>query len=238
MMAYEERLGNPIIIALDGYSKEGAIDVIKDLGRSVWGFKLGALLLQHGTSLIGEIREKIGSVNLMVDLQFTGTPDFIKEAVLIYSLYAGDVRYVVVNANSGPEGIRAAVDVAKISRILVGSVIDSLRMSDVNLLYGTCFREEKTLQFAKIAKEEGAEGIYCSVKDLEFISSYPEFEKFTKIVYGVRPEGDLDKGIHKYIMTPGEALKRGATKFVLGGTIRRAKDKKKAVEKILRDIKK
>ena len=87
-------------------------------------------------------------------------------------------------------------------------------------------------------KEEGAEGIYCSAKDLEFLSSYPEFKKFIKIVYGVRPRGDLDKGTHKYVMTPMEAVNRGATKFVLGGTIRRAEDKNKAVEKILRDIRK
>ena len=238
MITYEERLGNPIIVALDGYGKEEAIDVIKNLGRSVWGFKLSVLLLQHGTLLISEIREKVGSVNLMVDLQFIGNLDFIRDAILAYSLYSGDIRYIVVNANAGPEGIRAAVDVARVSRILVGSVIDSLRMSDVNLLYGTCFREEKILQFAKMAKEEGAEGIFCAAGDLEFLSSYKELDQLTKIVCGIRANGDQDKGTHRQVMTPKEALSRGATKFVLGGAVRRAEDKKKSVENILRDIRK
>ena len=236
-MPQKDHIGNPIIVALDSAGKDGAVQIIKELGRSVWGFKLGVLLLQHGTSLIDEIREKVGSVNLFVDLEFTGTPDFIREAVSIYSLYASDISYVVVNASSGPEGIRAAVETVKIPRVLVGSVLDSLRIGDVNLVYGSYFREEKTLQFAKMAREEGAYGIYCSVKDLEFLSQYPELNDFTKIVYGVRPKWDKDHGTHKYVMTPKEAMLRGATKFVIGGTIRKAEDKVKAAERIRKESK-
>lgn len=237
MMHYSKQLGNPIIVALDGAGKDGAIEIIKELGRSVWGFKLGALLLRHGTSLIEEIRERIGSVNLFADLQFTGTPDFIREAVLSYSLYAGDIRYIVVSATSGPEGIRVAVKTSRISQILVGSVLDSLRISDVNYVFGTYLREEKTLQFAIMAKEERAHGIYCSAKDLEFLSQYSELQGFPKIVYGVRPTWDKKHGTHKFVMTPREAMERGATKFVIGGTIREAKDQKEAVKLILDELK-
>lgn len=231
-------IGNPIIVALDKAGKDGAIEIIKELGRNVWGYKLGSLLLIHGVDLIKEIREKIGSVNLLVELQLTGTPDFIREAVSIYSAFSAEVSYIVVNANSGPPGIKAAVETAKISRILVGSVLDSLQLYDVKYIYGTDFPEQKTLQFALMAKEEKAYGIYCSSLDLESLSHYPKLRDFSKIVYGVRPRWDKNWGDHNFVLTPKEVMARGGirTKFVIGSTVRDAKDKIKAVDKILKGI--
>lgn len=232
---YENKVGNPIIVALDKAGKEGAIQIIKKLGRRVWGYKLGALLLRHGTSLIDEILERVGSVNLLLDLQFTGTPDFIEEAIYTYSLYSTEISYIVVNASAGPPGIRRAIESARISRILVGSVLDSLRLYDVKYIYGTNFREEKSLEFALMAKQEGAHGIYCSSRDLEFLSHYPQLQDFTKIVYGVRPEWDPNHGTHIHIMTPKEVMERGATKFVIGSTIRDAENIN-VVERILKEV--
>ncbi|MDO8559348.1 MAG: orotidine 5'-phosphate decarboxylase / HUMPS family protein [bacterium] len=233
---YKNNLGNPIILALDKAGKEGAIEIITELGRNVWGYKLGALLLKHGVPLLEEIRKEAGSVNLFIDLQFTGTPDFIIEAIGNYALYSTEISYIVVNAAAGPPGIKAAVDTTRITRILVGSVIDSLSIYDIKYIYGTDFPEEKTLQFAKMAKAEEADGIYCSSRDLEILSHYPDLRNLTKIVYGVRPSWDKNHGTHKYIMTPREAIERGATKFVIGGTIRDAKDKIAVVKKILEEI--
>lgn len=227
---------NPIIVALDRAGKDGAIEIIKELGKNVWGYKLGALLLRNGTALLDEIRGKIGSVNLLIDLQLTGTPDFIKEVIEIYSPYSGEVRYIVINANSGSPGIKAAIETAKISQILVGSVLDSLSLYDVKYIYNTDFPEEKTFQFAKMAKEEKARGICCPVRDLEILSHYPEFKNFTKIVYGLRQKGDKNWGTHKYVMTPREAMERGATKLVIGSPITKAKDKLGAVKRIMEEI--
>jgi len=230
-------ISNPIILALDSAGKEGAIEIMNELGRNVWGYKLGALLYGHGPSLFKEIEERVGSVNLLIDLQFTGTPKVIREAITAYSLYASYIRYLVVNASAGPPGIKAAVDTAKLSKILVGSVIDSLSIYDVKYMYGTDFPEEVTLRFAKMAKAEGANGIYCSSGDLETLSHYHDLQDLTKIVYGVRPSWDANHGTHKFVMTPQEAMQRGATKFVIGGTIRNAKDKVEVVKRILEEIK-
>ncbi|MBI2626424.1 MAG: orotidine 5'-phosphate decarboxylase [Candidatus Nealsonbacteria bacterium] len=234
---YQKKLSNPIIVALDKAGKDGAIEIIKELGREVWGYKLGALLFRHGISLLDDIQKEIGSVNLFIDLEFAGNPDFIAEVITACSLYSANISYIVVNAAAGPPGIKAAVDNARISKILVGSVIDSLTIYDIKYIYGTDFPEEKTLQFAKMAKAESANGIYCSSRDLETLSHYPELENLTKIVYGVRPKWDLNHGSHKYVMTPKEVMKRGATKFVIGSTIRDAKGRVKAVRKILKEIK-
>jgi len=73
-------LKNPIIAALDDMGKQEIIDTIKELGRKVWGYKLSAAMLEEGVSLLKDIEEQAGAVNLFIDLQLSGTPEFIKEA--------------------------------------------------------------------------------------------------------------------------------------------------------------
>lgn len=231
---YAKALNNPIILSLDSAGEDGAIEIIRELGRNVWGYKLGALLYRTGPALLERIQKEVGSVNLFIDLQFTGNPETIAEAIVTYSLYT-DVSYIVVNASAGPPGIQAAVETSKLSRVLVGSVIDSLSIYDIKYIYGTDIPEEVTLRFAKMAKAEGANGIYCSSGDLEMLSHYPKLDALTKIVYGVRPRWDSNHGTHKSVLTPREVMARGATKFVIGGTIRDAKDKVKAAKRIQKE---
>ncbi len=68
---------NPIIVALDGMNKEEVIATIQELGRKVWGYKLSALLFKEGTGLLDEIQKITGALNLVIDLQFIGTPNVI-----------------------------------------------------------------------------------------------------------------------------------------------------------------
>lgn len=195
--------------------------------------------------MIDEIRKEVSksigtsdvSLNLLVDLELVGTPDFIREAISVFSPYSSFIRYIVVNANSGPEGIKAAVETTRLSKILVGSALDSLRRSDVNLLHGTYIREEVAFRFALMAQDEGAFGLYCSSKDSTYLSQYSELKDFKRVVYGVRPKWDTDHGTHKYVETPKQVMERGASNFVLGSTIRKAKNRTKAVKKILEELK-
>lgn len=227
-------LRNPIIVALDRMDKEETIASMKELGRSVWGYKLSALLIQEGVGVIKEIEKGVGSVNLFVDIQLIGIPRFMQEMALMLS--QPGVRFISCNAASGPEGIRAAVGKAMISRVLVGSILSSLSITDVKFLFDTTFREIKTYEFARMALECGASGIYCSAEELQFLSHYPEIQKIDKIVVGIRPEWYQDPGDHRSVVTPNVAMKLGATFLVIGSPITKAKNKKEAVEKILSEI--
>lgn len=228
---------NPIILALDKAGKEGAIQTILEVGRNVWGYKIGqALIYRYGISLFGEIRERCGSVNLLIELQLMGTPRSIIDTISVFSLYGTEIGYIVVNANSGSSGIKAAVQTARLSRVLVGSVLDSLDFYDIKYIYDTNFPEEKTFQFAMMAKQEKAAGICFPSRDLEFLSRYSRFNDLIKIVFGVRPSWYPDQGTHEHVLTPREARERGADMFVIGDPIMRAEDKKKAIERILEEI--
>lgn len=225
---------NPIIVALDRMDKEETISSMIELGKSVWGYKLSALLLREGIGVISEIEKRVGLVNLFIDLQFVGIPRFMREITSMLSHPA--VRFISCNAASGPEGIRAAVESAHISKVLVGSILSSLGIADVNFLFGTPYREIKTHESTLMALECGAAGIYCSAEELQFLSRYSDTKKADKIVVGIRPKWYPDFGDHKFVVTPNIAMELGATYLVIGAPITKAENKKEAAERIRSEI--
>lgn len=228
-------IGNPLIVGLDWLKEDDAIAVIQELNRKAHAFKISGELLR-GVDFIEKIRMKVGSVNLFVDLQLTGTPRFIEGAVSLYANYP-DVRYITVNAASGREGIRAAVRAARISKILVGSVLSSLDITDVNFVFGTPYRAIQTHRFALMGKEAGAYGIFFSAEELEFLAHQPEIRDFCKITVGIRPLWHPDRGYHSYVLTPRAAIEQGTDYFVIGSLIASAEDPVAAAKRVLEDIK-
>ncbi|MFH1780970.1 MAG: orotidine 5'-phosphate decarboxylase / HUMPS family protein, partial [Candidatus Nealsonbacteria bacterium] len=227
-------LKNPIIVALDGMTKEETIACMHELGKSVWGYKLSGLIIKEGMNAIHEIKTNVGLVNLFIDLQLVGIPRFMREITSMLS--CPEVRFISCNAASGPEGIRASVEKAYTSRVLVGSILSSLGIADVKFIFDTPYREIKTYEFTRMAMECGAGGIYCSAEELQFLSHYPETKKIEKIVVGIRPEWYPDLGDHKVVVTPKVAMGLGANFLVIGSPITKAQNKKEAAEKILSEI--
>ena len=229
---------NPIIVAIDKMNKQEAIETMKELGRSVFGYKISSLILYEGHGIFNEIHEEVGSVNLFVDLILSGPAEKIRGEIL--PCLNPDVRFISVNFTSGVKGIRAAVGASKIAKILVYSIDSSLSAMDIGFIFNTPFRYIQTFKAAKMVREAGAYGLYCAAHELEFLS-HPDFTEIRGmpiVAVGVRPKWFKDKGVHEFVMTPAEAMARGATKLVIGSPITKARNKLKAVEKIMEEIKK
>ena len=229
----DKTIGNPLIVGLDWLSEADTIATIRELNKKVHAFKLSVRVLED-RGIIERIRNAAGSVNLFLDLQLVGTDRYIYETVLLYS--CPEVRYITVNAVTGPASIKAACRAAKISRILVGTILSSLDIATVNLIFGTVYREVKTHALALMAKEAGAYGMFCSSEELDFLSRQAEIRDFCKVAVGIRPEWHPDRGYHSYVMTPREAMRRGADFFVIGSLITTAEMKVAAVEMILAEL--
>lgn len=233
-----EYKSSPIIVALDKLSREDAIKTIKELGRSVWGYKISTLAFEKNYNIFEEIRKEVGSVNIFLDLIFSGPPTAIRDNIV--ACLDLDVRFISVNFTSGVRGVKAAVETSRIAKILVYSIDSSLSVTDINFIYNTPFRYIQTFKGAQMVEESGAYGLYCAAHELEFIShpDFAEVKDIPKVVVGVRPKWYKDKGVHQFVMTPREAMQRGGTKtkLVIGSPITEAKNKLKAVERIHEDI--
>jgi orotidine-5'-phosphate decarboxylase len=236
---YKKRLGNPIIVALDRMEKEKAIEIMEELGREVWGYKLDALIIENGTTnLFREIEDRVGFVNLFVDLRFSGPPKAIRQSII--KCLHPNVSFVSVNFTSGVQGIKVAAETSRTSRVLVYSLDSSLSITDVNFIFNTPFRYIQSFKAAQMVKEAGAHGLYLAASELEFLS-HPDYHEVIKdipeiVAVGIRPKNYSDKGVHKFVMTPAQAFERGATKVVIGSPITKARNRLRAVRKILKEI--
>jgi orotidine-5'-phosphate decarboxylase len=239
-------LQNPIIVALDMLDKKEAIKTIKELeeGKMVWGYKLSTQLFAEGIRLLDEIEGSVGSVNLLIDLQFIGTPKFIEDSVRLFCRPA--VRFIVCNAAAGPTAIRRAVATAHLStKILVGSSLSSLSLADIRFIFGAINREAKADDFTAMTRETKAAGLYCAAEELEHLSHQPEKKDIPMTAaVAIRPDSYLDKGEHVFTLTPNQAMERGARFLVIGGPITelqgwddpKPRTKTEAVERILAGI--
>ena len=89
-------------------------------------------------------------------------------------------------------------------------------------------------QRAKQAGEAGIDGIICSAADIEGVRRHIG-DALEIITPGIRPAGSA-VGDQKRVMTPGEAIRAGASRLVIGRPVTEAVDPRAAAEAIIAEI--
>lgn len=94
--------------------------------------------------------------------------------------------------------------------------------------------EACVIRYARMAKEAGMDGVVCSGREVEGIKASGGRD-FLAVVPGIRPKGEAEQD-QKRVMTPGEAVARGADLLVVGRPITRAADPAAAYQSILEAV--
>jgi len=81
----------------------------------------------------------------------------------------------------------------------------------------------------------GCHGVVCSGHEVKRIKEEVG-EDFIAVVPGIRPEWSVSKDDQKRVVSPKDAILKGADYIVVGRPIRNAKDPKAAAEKIIEEI--
>ena len=115
--------------------------------------------------------------------------------------------------------MRAAVQNKGESTVLAVTVLTSIDDEHCKLIYGQP-AQDKVLEFALLARAVGMDGVICSPHELQYLTLQPELAGFSFVTPGVRPEWAATND-QKRVMTPGEAIKAGATALVIGRPITR-----------------
>lgn len=214
---------NRIIVALDLGSAEEALRLAKRVEPHVGAFKVGLGLL-HGAGP--------GVVSALVDL---GKPVFadaklhdIPSQVEAAARRLGRLgaRWVTAHVSGGAAMLRAAVEgLAETSGgyggILGVTVLTSLDEDDLAMLGIGSTPGKLVSKMSRVAETAGCEGVVCSPQELTVVKAVaPEL---TRVTPGVRP-ADADKGDQRRVMTPREAVDRGADWLVIGRPITASAD--------------
>lgn len=234
-------LKNPLIIALDVDTLEEAAALADTLGPYTGGFKVGMQLYNSvGPEAVRKLREKNASV--FVDLKLHDIPNTVSGAARVLTRHGASI--LNVHAAGGRAMMKAAAGAARdeadragIGRPLViaVTVLTSIEQTVFNNEVGIAGSiRERVVAWAQLAREAGLDGVVASPQEITAIREAcgPDFVIITP---GVRPAGAAAND-QKRTMTPGEAVRLGATYLVVGRPVTAAPDPVEAVRAILKEI--
>lgn len=223
------------IIALDFESAQQTFEFLRAFDGDV-NVKVGMqLYYKEGPTIISKLKER--GFDIFLDLKLHDIPNTVKSAMEVLAGLGVDL--VNVHAAGGQTMMEAALEgldkgtplgMKRPSIIGVTQLTstDERQVREEQLIHASL--QESVLQYAKLTKNSGLDGVVCSVHEAAIISEVcgPEFLKVTP---GIRlPEsGTQDQ---KRIATPEEARQEGSTHIVVGRAITGATDPRAAYEQV------
>jgi orotidine-5'-phosphate decarboxylase len=232
-------MARKIIIALDVKNREEARAVLESLPEARL-FKVGLeLYTAEGPAMI-DLVKSFGK-EVFLDLKLHDIPNTVAGAVK--SAVRHGVAMLTLHTSGGREMMKRAVEAARetaakenkpLPLILGVTVLTSLKDSDLQEIGFSSDARNQVLRLARLAVEAGIEGIVCSPQELEPLRA--ELGSRVRIITpGIRPAW-AEAQDQKRIMTPGEAIKKGADFLVIGRPITQAPVPREAFSRVLEEL--
>ena len=228
-----------LVFPLDVPSYEEAIKNVELLKDYVGVFKVGLeLFVSVGPKVLEGIRERC-EADIFLDLKFHDIPATVKSAFMAASAYG--VAFTTVHCDEGEDLLRAVVNNNPSgTKILAVTVLTSLGPDNIKKLgYKDIYINdisELVILKARIAKEAGCSGVVCSGLEIEKVKAELGND-FIVVTPGIRPAWSaVGKDDQKRIITPYQAIKKGADYIVVGRPIRAAEKPIEAAKKVLGEI--
>jgi orotidine-5'-phosphate decarboxylase len=228
-----------IIIALDVQTKEEGIALVSKL-KDARTFKVGLeLFTAEGPALFKKL--KALRKDVFLDLKLHDIPNTVAGAVR--SAFRHGVKMMTIHTSGGREMMAKAAETARqvsaeLGRpkpILLGvTVLTSLKGGELEEIGMGPDVARQVLRLAGLAKAAGMDGVVCSPQEIEVLRK--EFGRDLIIVTpGIRPLWAAAQD-QKRIMTPAEAIAKGADYLVIGRPVTGASSPQEAFLKVVEEL--
>ena len=218
------------IIALDVSSLEEIKSLISIIDKDLFRLKVGKqLFTSQGPRAIDELRSL--GFDIFLDLKLHDIPNTVSKSlanicnlgVWMSNIHLLGGREMVEEASSTVKKINSEM-------ILVGvTVLTSLNQNNLFELGFKSNSEEIALNLAQLGKENGIDGVVCSIEDTSGIKALLGSD-FLSVTPGVRMLQENDD--QKRSGSIYDAIKFGADYVVVGREITQSKDPKGVLKKI------
>ncbi len=238
-MANKEGLRDRIIIALDVGTKREALTLAGEL-KDARVFKIGMELFTAEGPAFLEEAVAMGK-RPFLDLKYHDIPNTVAGAVR--SAARHHVHMLTLHTSGGKEMMAAAVRAAeeesgrtgKEKPILLGvTVLTSLKDEELHRIGFGHAMADQVLRLAVLAKDSGLDGVVCSPHEIDIIKRECG-EDFLVVTPGVRPAWAAAQD-QKRIMTPAQAIGKGADYLVIGRPITGAPSPHEAFLRVLAEL--
>ena len=233
-------LQNPLICAVDASDPDEASLIASQVRPHVGAVKLGLeFFTANGAAGVSYIT-RLG-VPVFLDLKFHDIPNTVARAI---AATAGMNTFMMtVHTTGGHAMLKAAIDasdrVAQVTGkerpLVIGvTLLTSLDQDDIAILGFRETLQDQVLRLADLAQSAGLDGVVCSPFEISAIRKACGSD-LKLVVPGIRPEGSAAND-QKRVLTPKEALKRGADYLVIGRPITDAPDRSEAAKTIVESL--
>ncbi|MEI3606699.1 orotidine-5'-phosphate decarboxylase [Pseudogracilibacillus sp. SE30717A] len=222
---------NNIFLALDFPNWEQTRQFLDENNLHGIPVKVGMeLFYKEGVSVIENLKDRDHAIFL--DLKLHDIPTTVMRAMK--NLAALEVDYVNLHALGGgqmiqkaKEGLQSKSASSHHTKLLAVTILtstDEQRMNKDLRLKGTV--EENVVHFAKLANDNGADGVVCSVHEVKKIKQSCN-ESFLTMTPGIRLRESTSDD-QKRIATPAFAKAQGTDAIVIGRSITKSQNPKNA----------
>ncbi|UUR09237.1 orotidine-5'-phosphate decarboxylase [Sphingomonas glaciei] len=218
---------NPIYVAIDTPELGQAKALAAAVSPHVGGLKLGLeFFAANGPAGVAAL--SAAGLPIFLDLKLHDIPNTVGKAVAALAPLAPAV--LTVHAAGGRAMLEAAKAAASPGcKVVAVTVLTSLDGDDLAAIGVTSDPADQVERLADLARSAGCDGIVCSGE--EVAAAAERWPGGTFVVPGLRPSGS-DLGDQKRVLTPVDALDRGASLLVIGRPITAAADPAEAARAI------
>jgi len=229
-----------VFAAIDTPDLARARDLATTLAGRIGGLKLGLEFFSaNGAAGVAEIAG--AGLPIFLDLKFHDIPNTVAAAVRAVAPLAPAI--LNVHAAGGPAMMQAARAAAhdaaarlghKPPKLIAVTVLTSLGDTDLAATGQQGPALEQVRRLAGLTQECGLDGVVCSAQEIAALRAQCG-EGFLLVAPGIRPLWAA-AGDQKRIMTPGEAISKGADYLVIGRPITESPDPVAAAQRIAAEI--
>lgn len=223
-----------VICALDMADIDEALAIIRRLGPTVGGFKIGhGLVLNYGLDVVDRLSEA-GAQRIFLDLKFHDIPNSI--ALAVREAAKRNVWMMTLHISGGPAMLQAAVYEARAysetSPLLVGvSVLTSMDQHTLTDFVGVTRQvTDHMVELSKLAMDCGLDGVVCSPAEITAIRKGIGRQGCI-VTPGIRAEHGPVHDQHR-VGTAQQALADGADYLVIGRALTHSPDIELALKEL------
>lgn len=218
-------MSKPIIVAVDEVKSKPFKEIVDSLDNDLCMIKVGSVSFNAmGHEAINYVASK--GFKIFLDLKLHDIPNTVKKS--IEGLISLPLSMLTIHTSGGLEMMRAAKQALQSSDIKLFGVtaLTSLSDEDTNIIFKRS-ASRQVQAMLDLAEAAGIDGVVCSPLELELVTQRKSLESITPGIRILKSNDDQTR-----VMTPKEAIKKGANHIVIGRPITNASNISKALKEI------
>ncbi|MGZ5443708.1 MAG: orotidine-5'-phosphate decarboxylase [Thermoanaerobaculia bacterium] len=218
-----------LVVAVDLSARDEILRLVDTLQGSVGVFKIGLqAFIANGPAIVREVVAR--GERVFLDLKIHDIPNTAKHAVAEAACLGASIA--TVHAAGGEAMLRACTHDTLL--VLGVTVLTSLGETDLLQIGFGGSAIDNAVRLARLSQNSGLRGVVASPLEIEPIREACG-KDFVILTPGIRPKGS-EAGDQQRVMTPGDAVRAGASYIVVGRPITNAADPRSAALRVVEEM--